>query len=44
MIWLAHFWSGTLGRFLQGASEIVAKVVESRSKVGDEIVAWVAIV
>ena len=39
LIRLARFHSGPLGRFLRGASEIVAEVAESRLEVGDEVVA-----
>ena len=39
LIRLARFHSGPLGRFLRGASEIVAGVAESRLEVGDEVAA-----
>ena len=43
-MWLEHFWSAPLGRFLLGTSETLIEVVESRSEVGDEVTAWVVIV
>ena len=39
LIRLARFHSASLGRFLRGASEIIAEVVEPRLEVGDEVVA-----
>ena len=36
---LANFQSAPLGRFLWGASEIIAEVVEPRLEVGDKVVA-----
>ena len=39
LIRLARFHSAPLGRFLQGASEIVVEVAESRLEVGDEVAA-----
>ena len=39
LIRLARFHSGPLGRFLRGASEIGAEVIESWLEMGDEVVA-----
>ena len=44
LMWLARFQSAPLSCFLRGSSEIVAEVVEFRSDVGAEVVAWVVFV